>query len=96
MSHPDGYPDDIHAGREQALEHLIEDATAGLTAQQAAEVRTHFTVPVTLTGGCPLIAAPMLRAATLAMDSVGNPVLGIPIGTAVCQGTGTCAAIPAA
>ncbi len=38
----------------------------------------------------------MLRAATLAIDSVGNPVLGIPIGTAVCQGTGTCAAIPAA
>jgi len=37
-----------------------------------------------------------VAAATLAMDSVGNPVLGIPIGTAVCQGTGTCAAIPAA
>ena len=49
-----------------------------------------------LTGGSPLMAAAMLRAATLAIDSVGKPVLGIPIGTDVCQGTGTCAAMPAA
>jgi len=42
-----------------------------------------------LMSGSPLIAEAMLRAATLAMDSTGNPVFGMPIGTAVCQGTGT-------
>ena len=47
VSHPDGYPTTIHAGREETLGHLIEDATAGLTAQQATEVRAHFAVPVT-------------------------------------------------
>ena len=47
VSHPDGYPTTIHAGREAALEHLIEGATAGLTVKQGAEVRAHFAVPVT-------------------------------------------------
>lgn len=49
-----------------------------------------------LLSGSPLTAAVMLRAATLAIDSTGNPVFGMPIGTAVCQGTGTCAAMPTA
>src|SRR5260221_6280783 len=47
-----------------------------------------------LAGGSPLIAAAMFRAATLAIDSVGDPALGIPIGKAVWHGSGTLAAIP--
>jgi hypothetical protein len=47
VSHPDGYPSTIHAGREQAWEALVNGLTAGLTREQAAEIWDRFRKPVT-------------------------------------------------
>jgi hypothetical protein len=47
VSHPDGYPSSIHAGREHAWEALVNGLTVGLTREQAAEVRDRLRNPVT-------------------------------------------------
>jgi len=46
-SHPDGYRDTLHKGREEELERRLDTATAGLTNTQAAAVRRLFVNPST-------------------------------------------------
>jgi hypothetical protein len=46
-SHPDGYTDTLHKGREGELDRKLAAATAGLTRAQAAAVRRLFVNPPT-------------------------------------------------
>jgi hypothetical protein len=46
-SHPDGYRDTLHKGREEELERRLDAATAGLTKSQASTVQRLFVNPST-------------------------------------------------